>query len=80
MDQRQRAATYKAYVNSALDSPAIVGTHWFMFGDEATTGFGNQENYQIGFVDVCDTPYPEMVAAAREVGDTMYERHSGKRK
>jgi hypothetical protein len=79
-DQRQRAATYKAFLNSALDSAAIVGTHWFMFGDEATTGFGNRENYQIGFVDVCDTPYPEIVTAAREVSEHMYPRHSGRRK
>jgi hypothetical protein len=77
-DQNDRAKTYKNYVNGAIDNPAIVGTHWFMFGDEATTGFGNEENYQIGFVDVCDTPYPEFIQAAREVGDAMYHRRSGK--
>ena len=42
----------------ALDNPLIVGTHWFQFGDQATTGRGDGENYQIGFLDVCDTPYP----------------------
>ena len=41
------------------------------------TGRGAGENYQIGFVDICDTPYPEIVAASREVGYGMYEYRSG---
>ena len=28
--------------------------------------------YQIGFIDVCDTPYPEIVAACREVAAALY--------
>ena len=27
--------------------------------------FSAGENYQIGFVDICDTPYPETIAASR---------------
>ena len=45
-----------------LGNPLIVGTHWFQYGDQATTGRGDGENYQIGFVDVCDTPYAETIA------------------
>ncbi len=30
-------------------------------------------NCQTGFVDICDTPYDEIVQAAREVGDILYE-------
>jgi len=30
------------------------------------------ENGQLGFVDICDSPYPEAIAAAREVGRCMY--------
>jgi hypothetical protein len=33
----------------------------------------DEENYQIGFVDICDTPYPETVAACREVAAEMYQ-------
>ena len=56
--------------------PRIVGTHWFQFGDEAVTGRGDGENYQIGFVDVCDTPYAETIAASREIGAELYQaRH-----
>jgi hypothetical protein len=70
--QADRAAAYKNYVQGALRNPLIVGTHWFQYQDQATTGRGDGENYQIGFIDICDTPYPETVAACREVGYSMY--------
>jgi hypothetical protein len=34
----------------------------------------NGENYNIGFVNVTDTPYPEMIAAARAVHGELYGR------
>ena len=76
-NQSERAAAYVAYVQSALANPWIVGTHWFQYGDQATTGRGDGENYQIGFVDICDTPYPETIQACRQVGYQLYrERFS----
>jgi hypothetical protein len=71
-DQQERAAMTKSYVQGALRNPWIVGTHWFQYGDQATTGRGDGENYQIGFLDICDTPYAETIAASREVGYAMY--------
>ena len=71
--QEHRGELYREYVRGALRNPCIVGTHWFQFGDQATTGRGDGENYQIGFLDVCDTPYAETIAAAREVGADIYE-------
>ncbi len=76
--QDERAATYARYVTGALQHPAIVGTHWFQFGEQATTGRGDGENYQIGFLDVCDTPYEETIRACREVGTRLYEIRSEK--
>jgi len=70
-NQQDRAAKYGSYVRGALRNPYIVGTHWFQYKDQATTGRGDGENYQIGFIDVCDTPYPEIVAEAREVAYSM---------
>ena len=35
---------------------------------------GDGEAYQIGFVDVCDRPYPELIRAARAIGETMYDK------
>ena len=74
--QAHRAASYAAYVRGALANPYCVGAHWFQYGDQATTGRGDGENYQIGFLDVCDTPYPETVSACRRVGATMYEHRA----
>ena len=71
--QEERAEAYQAYVRGAVENPQIVGTHWFKYQDESTTGRPlDGENYQIGFLDVCDTPYPETVAACREVGYSLY--------
>ena len=72
-DQAQRAEAYKLFTRSALKNPFIVGTHWFTYSAQPTTGRFDGENYQIGLVDVCDTPYRELVAAIRETGYGMYE-------
>jgi len=72
-NQQDRAQKYKEYVLGALRNPYITGTHWFQFRDQATTGRGDGENYQIGLVDICDTPYPETISAVKEVGKLMYE-------
>jgi hypothetical protein len=72
-NQTDRAAKYSNYVLGALRNPHIVGTHWFQYQDQATTGRGDGENYQIGFVDICDTPYPETIQASRLVGSQLFE-------
>ncbi len=72
-DQEARARAYKEYVQGALRHPQFVGCHWFQYKDEPVTGrVYDEENYQIGFVDVADTPYAETVRACREVGDELY--------
>lgn len=77
-NQAERAAAYRAYVEGALRHPQFVGTHWFQYQDEPTTGrVYDEENYQIGFVDIADTPYPETVAASRAVGEVMYRVRLG---
>jgi hypothetical protein len=77
--QDARAAAYKSYVEGALRNPLIVGCHFFKFRDQPATGRPlDEENYQIGFVDVCDTPYPETIEASRAVGGEMYKLRDGK--
>jgi hypothetical protein len=72
-NQAARAQAYKDYVIGAVNHPQFVGTHWFQWKDEPTTGrVYDEENYQIGFLDIADTPYPEMVRASREVGIALY--------
>jgi hypothetical protein len=76
--QEERGRTYVQYVTSALRHPQVVGVHWHQFGDQATTGRFDGENFQVGFVDVCDTPYPETIAGLREVGYRLYAIRSGR--
>lgn len=77
-DQATRAQAYRDYVEGALKHPQFVGTHWFQYQDEPTTGrVYDEENYQIGFVDIADTPYPETINASHAVGDALYRIRFG---
>jgi hypothetical protein len=78
-NQEERASSYQRYVRGVVDHPAFVGCHWFQYVDESTTGrWYDGENYNIGFVNVVDTPYPELVEAAKMVHAEMYARRAGK--
>ena len=68
-NQNERAEAYREFLQSVLDHPQFVGCHWFQYHDEPVTGRPHdEENYQIGFVYVADTPYPEIVKACRDMG------------
>ncbi len=79
LNQAHRARLFRSYIEGALGNPFIVGAHWFKYQDEPTTGRFDGENYQIGFTDVCDTPYPEMVRAARRIGRDLYRLRLGEK-
>jgi len=70
-DQTQRVRSYAAYVTAGLIHPNIVGAHWFAYSDQSAVGRPN-ENYQIGLIDVTDTPYTGVTKATRAIGDRMY--------
>ena len=71
--QEDRAEHYAEYVRSALRNPLFVGTHWFQYAPQSFTGRRDGENYQVGMLDIADTPYPELIRAVRKVGGEMYE-------
>jgi hypothetical protein len=78
-DQADRARAFREYVAECLAHPNIVGCHWFQYQDSPTTGrVWDGENYQIGFTDVCDTPYAELIEASRAIGGMLYEKRVGK--
>lgn len=77
-DQKDRGQHYYDYVKSALENPAIVGTHWHQFSDQCTAGRFDGENFQVGFTDVADQPYPETINKAREIGYKLYKTRYGK--
>jgi len=77
--QSGRAEAYKRFVDSVALNPALVGCHWYEYLDQPVTGrVWDGENGGMGFVDVGDTPYPELVSAAREENDHIYTIRSGK--
>ena len=77
-NQPARAAMYRDYIRSVVDHPAFVGCAWFEYSDEPLTGrVYDGENYNIGFLSVTDTPYPEMVEAAKAVHAEAYKRRAG---
>jgi len=57
-----------------LALPAFVGCHWFQYSDEPLTGRFDGENYNIGMVSGTDTPYVELVTAARQIQSGIYSR------
>lgn len=77
-DQQDRAAKYVAYVEAAAKAPWCVGAHWFQYEDQALTGRADGENYNIGFINGTDDPYPEMIEAARTLHERLYPLRSGK--
>ena len=76
-DMAEKADKAERYVRDALSIPQVVGCHWHQFSDEATSGRFDGEYISVGLTDICDTPYPEMVKALREVGGNLYETRNG---
>ena len=71
--QQQRDNSCRPYLQEPLKRPNLVGARWFTFREPALAGRGDGGNYQVGLVDVCDTPCPEMIAAIREIGSGRSE-------
>ena len=77
MNQAERGVAYSYYVENAAAHPAIIGTHWYQWIDQPVTGRRDGENYNIGWIDVTDRPYPELVAAAKATHAKLDALHSG---
>lgn len=75
-DQAERGQMYQDYVQGALRNPYIVGAHWFQYLDEPNTGRFDGENYNVGFIDICDNPYEELIEKVKETTYSMYEYRS----
>jgi hypothetical protein len=76
-DQTERARAYRYYVENALAMPELVGTHYFQWADQPSTGRFDGENYNIGLVDVTDRPYPDLVDALKETHRRLFLLHAG---
>jgi hypothetical protein len=76
-DQKERGVAYRYFVEQAASLPGFVGAGWFIGVDESVTGRMDGENYNIGFLDVTDRAYPELVSAAKETLKRLLSVHSG---
>ena len=76
--QEERGVAYRYYTERAFSHPGLIGTAWFQWCDQELTGRGNDgENYNCGFIDVTDRPYPFMVQAISETSNRLFGIHSG---
>jgi len=71
-NQQQRADAYRVYFEDAAANPNCVGAHWFTLYDQSALGRFDGENYNIGFLDICNRPYDEMSKAAIASHERMY--------
>lgn len=78
VSQEERGVAYRYYVENAAANPAIIGTHWFQWMDQPSTGRNDGENYNIGLVDVTDRPYGELINAIKETFKRLHDVHSAK--
>ena len=76
-DQAARGRAYRYYVENAFAMPELVGTHYFQWADQPSTGRFDGENYNIGLVDVTDRPYPDLVDALKATHRRVRGLHSG---
>ncbi len=77
-NQAERGNAYQYFVEQAASLDGFLGAHWFTWRDEPVLGRMDGENYNIGFVDVTDRPYSELVEAAKTTNKRLLEVHSGK--
>ena len=62
-NQAERAKAYRYYTERVAAHPQGVGCHWFQCYDQFALGRFDGENYQIGLMDICLQPYPDMAGA-----------------
>ncbi|MCL5097317.1 MAG: agarase, partial [Candidatus Omnitrophica bacterium] len=72
--QEDRGRAYAHYLDALAGLPYFVGCHWFQYIDQAFLGrHDGFESSNVGFVDVTDSPYPELVNAASRANAFIYQ-------
>ncbi|MDZ7371047.1 MAG: hypothetical protein ONB12_07755 [candidate division KSB1 bacterium] len=80
VSQAERGVAYRYYVEQAAAQPDLVGVHYFQLNDQPILGRFDGENYNIGLVDICNRPYPELMEAMTRTNEAIYEIVSGARR
>jgi hypothetical protein len=79
-NQHDRGRAYRVYLEDAAANPYCVGVHWFTMYDQSALGRFDGENYNIGFLDICNRPYDEIGGAAIASHERMYQVADGSEK
>jgi hypothetical protein len=64
-------------MEDAAANPNCVGAHWFTLYDQSAIGRFDGENYNIGFLDICNQPYKELCEAGITTHERIYEVAAG---
>jgi hypothetical protein len=75
--QEDRGKAYRVYIEDAAANPYCIGTHWFTLYDQSALGRFDGENYQIGFLDICNKPHEPICDAAIVSHENIYDIASG---
>lgn len=78
--QQERGVAYRYYVEQGAALPDLVGVHYFQLNDQPVLGRFDGENYNIGLVDICNQPYPEMMEATTQSNELIYSVAAGQQK
>lgn len=75
--QKDRGKAYRVYFEDAAANSYCIGVHWFTLYDQSALGRFDGENYNIGFLDVCNQPYKHLSKAAIKSHEAVYDIASG---
>lgn len=65
--EEERGKAYARFVDAAVASGVVVGTHWFQYVDQPVTGrVLDGENAHIGLVGITDIPFSSFTRAVTE--------------
>jgi hypothetical protein len=76
-DQAARGQAFRLYLEDAAAKPWCVGVHYFTLYDQSALGRFDGENYNIGFLDVCNRSYEPLAAAAQASHARLYRLAAG---
>ena len=77
--QEERGVAYRYYIERGASTDYFVGSVYFIFEDQPILCTNYQENYNIGFVDICQKVHHEITDAVRETALCVYDVHAGLR-
>lgn len=77
LSQEERGKAYRYYLEQGLARPELIGIHYFQWLDQPVFGRFDGENYNIGFMDICNRPYKELTETAIKSHSKIYEVANG---